>query len=230
MQHMATTTPSPRAPAPKRPRVPKRDPNHYHHGDLRTALLAAAEQVLIDRGVDGFTLRECARRAGVSHAAPAHHFGDARGLLSALASQGFERMAAMMQAARDAAGGDVRAALLGTGGAYIQFAVAYPGLFALMFRSQLVDVRGRNPQAGGKSSFEHLCETLAAARGEPVSDAPAFQTRAMLAWSTAHGLSSLLLDGGLAPAGNKTAAAALAKQLAPALLDALWPALIGKDA
>ena len=58
-----------------------REGDAYHHGDLREALLEAAESVLLEQGVEGLTLRECARRAGVSHGAPAHHFGDARGLV-----------------------------------------------------------------------------------------------------------------------------------------------------
>ena len=60
----------------------------YHHGDLKEALLAAAESVLDDHGLQGFTLRECARRAGVSHAAPKHHFGDVRGVLTEVAARG----------------------------------------------------------------------------------------------------------------------------------------------
>ena len=63
----------------------------YHHGALRAALIEAAEAVIAERGVDGFSLRETARRAGVSPAAPAHHFGDARGLLTALAAEAFRR-------------------------------------------------------------------------------------------------------------------------------------------
>jgi AcrR family transcriptional regulator len=227
--------------APKRPRVPKRDPAHYHHGDLRAALLAAAEQVLLDRGVDGFTLRECARRAGVSHAAPAHHFGDARGLLTEFAALGFERLAGMMQAARDAAGANARNALLSVGRAYVLFAATHPAQFALMFRSQVVAVQGRNPHSSGKSAYDHLRETLAAARGTEVVDTPEFQTRVMLAWSAVHGLSSLILDGGLAgpdhngsksssKTSTKITPVALAHKLAPAMLDALWPALVGKDA
>ena len=85
----------------------------YHHGDLRAALLRAAEVELSERGVEGFTLRGCARRAGVSHAAPAHHFGDADGLLTALAAEGFARFNAAVAArlaARDAQGHSVVAA------------------------------------------------------------------------------------------------------------------------
>ena len=81
-------------------------PAGYHHGALREALLAAAESLLLEQGVDAFTLRACARRAGVSHAAPAHHFGDARGLLTAFATVGFARMAALMQRYHDSAPAD----------------------------------------------------------------------------------------------------------------------------
>ena len=70
----------------------------YHHGALRPALLAAAEAVIAERGVDGFSLRETARRAGVSPAAPAHHFGDARGLLTALATEAFRRFGDALEA------------------------------------------------------------------------------------------------------------------------------------
>jgi AcrR family transcriptional regulator len=65
----------------------------YHHGALREALVEAAEALIREQGLEAFTLRECARRAGVSHAAPAHHFGDARGLLTACAAAGMERLA-----------------------------------------------------------------------------------------------------------------------------------------
>jgi AcrR family transcriptional regulator len=71
----------------------------YHHGDLPNALLAAAAEVITEKGVGGFTLREVARRAGVPHAAPAYHFGDSRGLLTSLAVQAFELFAEHMDAA-----------------------------------------------------------------------------------------------------------------------------------
>ena len=77
----------------------------YHHGDLRRALLDATEALLLESGLETFSLRECARRAGVSHGAPAHHFGDVRGLLTAFATVGFERLVQCctgMQNIRDA--------------------------------------------------------------------------------------------------------------------------------
>jgi len=78
----------------------------YHHGDLREALLEAAEALLREEGVPGLTLRACARRAGVSHAAPKHHFADLSELLSAVAARGFDRLTVALVDAREAAGDD----------------------------------------------------------------------------------------------------------------------------
>ena len=87
-------TPAPaRDPDPAADRVGRR----YHHGDLAAALLVAGEAELVDKGIESFSLRGVAKRAGVSHAAPAHHFGDANGLLNAIAARGFERFVARQQ-------------------------------------------------------------------------------------------------------------------------------------
>src|SRR5687768_2929710 len=77
----------------------KTRPRSYHHGALREALISAAAALIEQKGLEGFSLRETARRAGVSPSAPAHHFGDARGLLTAIATQGFEALAAALEAA-----------------------------------------------------------------------------------------------------------------------------------
>ncbi len=111
----------------------------YHHGDLRESLLAAAETLLEEGGVPALTLRAVARAAGVSHAAPAHHFGDLTGLLSELAAVGFMRLGAAFDAAMDGAGSAPSARLTAMGKAYVAFARAYPGLFVLMFRSERLD-------------------------------------------------------------------------------------------
>src|SRR5438876_1228365 len=105
----------------------------YHHGDLHDALLKAAEKVLERDGVQGLTLRAAAREAGVSHAAPTHHFGDMTGLLSELAAVGFRRFSTAL---RDAASrqNSAMARLDAMGMAYVAFARKYPGLFMLMFR------------------------------------------------------------------------------------------------
>ena len=99
----------------------------YHHGALREALILATESLLAERGAEAFSLREVARRAGVSPAAPAHHFGDASGLLTAVATSGFEALSAALEAGDAKGGGDARAALRGQGQAYVRFALQHPG-------------------------------------------------------------------------------------------------------
>src|ERR1700743_1772437 len=98
----------------------------YHHGDLKDQLVAAAEAIILERGVEGFTLREAARRAGVSPAAPAHHFKDARGLLSEVALRGFRDFCAALAGAHARGGGDPARRLLEQGFAYVDFARRQP--------------------------------------------------------------------------------------------------------
>ncbi len=167
----------------------------YHHGDLRRALLQAAEEELAEKGTEGFTLRGCAKRAGVSHAAPAHHFGDVGGLLSALAAEGFRRFFDMA-AARLEASGRVeprdRLTVLGVG--YVQFARENPALFRLMFSSDKPDFRDENLNAAASASFGQLARAVGDVTGrEPLtSDEGQLQVAAM--WSVVHGLSHLILS------------------------------------
>ena len=107
----------------------------YHHGDLAAALLDAGEAELAEKGVEGFSLRGVAKRAGVSHAAPAHHFGDARGLLTAIATRGFERLIARQQDFQREAPPIPRAQLEASGLGYVAFATENPALFRLMLGS-----------------------------------------------------------------------------------------------
>ncbi|MBB5517714.1 TetR/AcrR family transcriptional regulator [Amphiplicatus metriothermophilus] len=181
-----------REPAAKRARA-------YHHGDLRRALLAAGETELAEKGLEGFTLRGCARRAGVSHAAPAHHFRDARALLTALATEGFRRFAANMRTRMKAAGRDPRARLAASGLGYLDFALDSPALFRLMFASDYPDRDDEALQQAGEESFAILLDAVKEARGrDPRADADAM-TDAVAAWSLVHGLANLLLAGRLPP-------------------------------
>ena len=107
----------------------------YHHGDLRQALLAAAERELEEKGIEGFSLRGVAKRAGVSHAAPLHHFKDTRALLTALAAQGFERFLAAQRARQAKAAADGLSQLVASGMGYIDFALTHRAIFRLMFSS-----------------------------------------------------------------------------------------------
>lgn len=171
----------------------------YHHGALRTALIEATEALLAEKGADAFSLREVARRAGVSAAAPAHHFGDAAGLLTAVATLGFEGLRQALEAG-DARGTDARTALREQGIEYVRYAMAHPGRFRLMFRS------GRlHPDAAlehqGMAAFEVLAR--GARRAFSVADAAAMTPQhwqvVTALWSLVHGYAHLAIAGKLDP-------------------------------
>ncbi len=185
----------------------------YHHGDLRAALIAAAEADLAERGVEAFSLRQVAKRAGVSHAAPAHHFGDADGLLTALAVEGFHRFLSA-QAAREAtAAPDPRSQLAAAGLGYIDFALASPALFRLLFGSNRPDFVNPDLAAASSAAYAHL-EAQVTAAGGSFADIAAV-------WSLAHGLADLIAAGrltslqGLSPPERDTALAALLARAFP---------------
>lgn len=110
----------------------------YHHGDLPNALRQAAAAVIEERGLGGFSLREVARRAGVSHNAPAHHFGDVRGLLTSLACEGYDALCAVSQVAADAHDDPVDR-LAAMGEAYVELARSHPAHCEVMVRVDMLD-------------------------------------------------------------------------------------------
>ncbi|MEN3539815.1 TetR/AcrR family transcriptional regulator [Microbispora sp. ZYX-F-249] len=158
----------------------------YHHGNLRRAVLDAALQAIGESGPAGWSLRELARRAGVSHAAPAHHFGDKTGLLTAVAAEGFELFADSLERA---AGDDVFA----VGVAYVRFAIDHRPYFEVMFRPELY----RADDPGMRSARERAAHVLVTSAGA-LSPSPA-QDRltTIAAWSLAHGFAGLWLSGSL---------------------------------
>jgi AcrR family transcriptional regulator len=178
-------------------RTKRRESRPYHHGDLRTALLREAEAILESDGVPGLTLRAISRRAGVSHAAPNNHFGDLTGLLSELAAVGYTRFGAMLGDAMTEAGEEPRARLKAMGRAYVGFARRHPGLFSLMFRSEVLD-------SSRPALREAIAEVRAALRAAALARSPGktqaplqLAAQATALWSLAHGFSVLMLDGRL---------------------------------
>ncbi len=170
----------------------------YHHGDLKRQLIAAAEELILERGVDGFTLREAARRAGVSPAAPAHHFGDAEGLLAEVAYLGFKEFGDALEAADRRGGADPHRRLTEQGLAYVHFALGNPARFELMFRHSKVDF-SKHPAlaAAGDRAFKILENAIRAATGTAEggrlsSDSSGYL---MAIWSIVHGFSHLALGG-----------------------------------
>lgn len=169
----------------------------YHHGDLRTALLEAAEAELGERGVEGFTLRGVAKRAGVSHAAPAHHFRDVDAMLTALAALGLRRLTAAMQARHAEAAATPRDQFIASGVGYVDFALANPALFRLMFSSQRPHRADADIAAAGEEAFGVLVADVAAMRGDDPLGSEAGRRDIAAAWSMVHGLSHLLIANGL---------------------------------
>ena len=168
----------------------------YHHGDLHDALLKAAETVLERDGVQGLTLRAAAREAGVSHAAPTHHFGDMTGLLSELAAVGFRRFGAALRAAASQQG-TAHARLDAMGMAYVTFARSHPGLFMLMFRSERLDFERPALRDAMTESNVALATGVGAHLGEAVTPGRLTLAQAaemIRAWSIVHGFAVLLLD------------------------------------
>lgn len=171
----------------------------YHHGALQEALLTAAERILERDGLPGLTLRAAAREAGVSHAAPTHHFGDLTGLLSELAALGFRRFreALLGAADRQTAPG---ARLDAMGSAYVSFAKTYPGMFTLMFRSERLDMTRPALAEAANAAGAALAQAVGAKRQETIpQQAPSLKQAARIvqAWSMVHGFAVLLLDGRL---------------------------------
>jgi AcrR family transcriptional regulator len=164
-------------------------PDNYHHGDLPSALRAATVELVAERGPSGFSLREVARRAGVSHAAPAHHFGDSRGLLTAVAVEGFTALADALEAAATG-DGDARSRLRACGEAYVATARANPGHYAVMLDDSLKDSDDADLQAEGMRAFAQLVAAIEAVRDEenPDLDVDAAST---LCWASMHGLVEL---------------------------------------
>jgi AcrR family transcriptional regulator len=167
----------------------------YHHGNLRQALLDAALAAIRDQGVAALSLRDVARRAGVSHAAPAHHFRDKAGLLTALATVGFERFAQAQRDARERGGTDPIARFGWTGWAYVMFADQNREYFEIMFRIELLNVDDTAFRAATTAAHEILLETMRAAVTGVTEDQLLMQSTT--AWALAHGLSRLWLDGNL---------------------------------
>jgi AcrR family transcriptional regulator len=176
------------------------DGTPYHHGALRDALLEAAERVLERDGLSGLTLRAVAREAGVSHAAPTHHFGDLTGLVSELAAIGFRQFNAAMLAA-GAAGTSPIEKSMARAKAYVGYAQAHPGMYGLMFRTERLDMTRPSLHEAASASFAGLAGAIGASRQEQISEATLSLEQAAAiarAWSLVHGFTMLLLDGRLA--------------------------------
>ena len=182
------------------------DPSRpYHHGHLRRALLDAALQVLTEEGLAGLTLRAVARRAGVSEAAPYHHFASKAALVEALVVETLQQLGQALQEAVQATAGTPLDRLVATGVAYVRFALEHRTRFQILYRPELrqlsrpvahTDGIAPSPiERAGIAAYRVLLDAIVACQqaGLVVSGDPLLL--ALTAWATVHGLAQLLLDG-----------------------------------
>jgi AcrR family transcriptional regulator len=167
----------------------------YHHGDLRAALIAAAEEELIEKGVDAFSLRGAAKRAGVSHAAPAHHFRDTNALLDALAASGFERLTAAMKAEQAGAGPDRKAQLTAAGVGYVRFALENPELLQLMFGTSRRKGDDEELRHASEAAFSVLVNGVGSVRGRDAFKGEEGWRDVAACWAMVHGYAQLAIAG-----------------------------------
>ncbi|MBV5245574.1 TetR/AcrR family transcriptional regulator [Mycolicibacterium sp. PAM1] len=156
----------------------------YHHGDLKAVILAQAATLVAERGADGVSLRELARAAGVSHAAPAHHFTDRRGVFTALATQGWRMLAAAL--------GESRPEFLDAALAYVRFAVDHPGHYEVMFDRSLVDPDNPELVAAQTEAGAELAAGVGTLDDARAREDP--QAAGLAAWSLVHGFAMLWLN------------------------------------
>jgi len=187
----------------------------YHHGDLREALVDAGRKLLETRGVRGFTLRECARRAGVSHAAPAHHFASIDDLLAEIATRGYLELTAAMTAEARRSPDKPAARLVGQGIGYMAFAAANPVLFQLMFSREGNRFETAALAQAAKSAYHLHREAVEAVIPKATGDVK--ERMVDFAWAAVHGFITLVLEGQL---GEKDSPRAL-KTRGLAVLSAL---------
>ena len=170
----------------------------YHHGDLPAALLKAVESAVAEHGVSGVSLRDVARRAGVSHGAPAHHFGSKAGLLTAFATAGYELLASSVltevAVARPADGPSELAAI---GRGYVSFAIGHPAHFEVMFRLDVLYPEDPEFVAASEAAYGLLTATIERCRAAGRLHGRSAEVVAVSAWSMVHGLAALWLSGRL---------------------------------
>jgi len=187
---------------PRRRRTPPPPERAYHHGDLRRAVLDEALRLIEERGHVDFTLREVARRVGVSHMAPYRHFADKRALLTAITIEAQRMLGDRVQAALDAAGRELRPRFLAAGWSYVHFALEAPAAFRVMYSGEIDEL---DPAVTGtkERSLGILLHFIAEAqrtgafpRGDP-------RALATPIWAMHHGLAILAATGALGEPGSE---------------------------
>lgn len=194
----------------------------YHHGDLRAALLATTLQIIREHGPDALNLRDLARRAGVSEAAPYHHFRSKTELLATAAAEGFRQLGARMEAAVAAAGRSADARAIAAGCAYVRFALDEPGYFRLLFGAHVVELAAQpeaaEAKAAGQATAGLLRQVIADVHAERGIRVPQLELQ-RLVWAQVHGLAWLVLERELRPEPTPDETVAMARRALQLLFD-----------
>ena len=195
----------------------------YHHGDLRKALIEAADGIIAEGGIEAFSLRAAAQRAGVSPGAPAHHFGSAKGLLTEVALLAFERLSLYLEEV--GSGHDLVANVRALSLAFVTFALDHPGHFRLMFRNDLVNRDDPRFPVTASKSGTRLGLAVAAARGKFDVDPKRFEDAAdmLCDMATLQGLAHLVLEEKAAHFFRKATSRQFVKKELPKVLKRLYP-------
>lgn len=184
----------------------------YHHGNLPAALLDAVQAAIAEHGVSGVSLRDVARRAGVSHSAPAHHFGSKAGMLTAFATAGYRMLIESVErevATAGAADHAGRVAAIGQG--YVMFAVSHPAHFELMFRPDVLDAGDHELNQARDALYGQLVDAVERCRLAGLLHGRPIEVVLASAWSLAHGLAALSISGRLAERTGNDDPRAIAK-------------------
>lgn len=194
--------------------------DRYHHGNLRAALLDSALEVLAETGIAGFSMREAARRAGVSQSAPKHHFGDARGLLGALATRAYRELCERLEAV-PLSGRDTRERVTALTVEYVAFAEENRAMFDLMWRMPQFDVDDPELMEHKHRALRALDRGLRGPGAQTPNGADPALLPSYTVWSLAHGYATLALEGAI-DYGDEDPATS---DLLPAMLRLLdvWP-------
>jgi AcrR family transcriptional regulator len=187
--------------------------DRYHHGNLRQALLDSALEVLTVTGVAGFSMREAARRAGVSQSAPKHHFGDARGLLGALATRAYHQLCERLEAV-EISGRDVPERVAALAAEYVAFARDNPALFDLMWRLTQFDYNDPELAEQKHRALGALERVVRGTDAAPASDKEPALVQSYAVWSLVHGYTTLALEKAIDEESDDP----LASNLLPAML------------
>ena len=207
----------------------------YHHGHLRRALLDAALQLLTEQDLAGLSLRQVARRAGVSEAAPYHHFASKAALVEALVAETLQQLAQALREATQGTEGTPLDRLVAVGVAYVRFAMEHHASFQILYRPELRRLSHPRPSAdgmtrspidqAGMAAYQVLLDAIVACQQAGVVVPGDPLPLALTAWATVHGLAQLLLDGvvgaEILPQGTLLVASHLAQMVTATLAQGL---------